>query len=324
MKPHVYITRRIPDEVCARIAERCTVEMWEDTDIPVPVDILHEQIKQADGLYCMLTDRIDLKLLQQAERLKVISSMSVGYNHIDLSEASKRGIIVTNTPDVLTETTADLTFALLMAVARRIVESSQFLREGRWRTWSPMLLTGQDIYGSTLGIVGMGRIGQALARRAAGFGMRTLYFNRTRKPDVEAKLGIDYMELDDLLVESDYICIMTPYTAETHGLIGRRELKMMKRSSVLVNTARGGIVDEQALYEALVTGEIWGAGLDVFEEEPIRVDHPLLTLPNVVALPHIGSASIATRMQMAELAADNLLGVFSGETPVNQVHPEDI
>lgn len=320
MRPSVYITRRIPDSTLEKISQVCQVEMWEEEDIPVPRAVLEEKIENIDGLFCLLTETIDVALLQKAKQLKVISNMAVGYNNIDVAAATEKGIFVTNTPGVLTETTADLTFALLMATARRIVEASDFLREGRWKTWSPMLLTGQDIYGATLGIIGLGRIGESLAKRAKGFDMRILYHNRSRKEEAEKIGGIEYAELDSLLRESDFVCVMTPYTEETRNLIGERELSLMKKSAILINTARGGIVNEAALYEALKQNQIWAAGLDVFEQEPVSPDHPLLTLPNVVTLPHIGSASIQTRTRMAELAAANLIQGVMGETPVNHVN----
>ena len=320
MRPNVYITRRIPDSTLEKISEVCQVEMWEEEDVPVPRDVLEEKIENIDGLFCLLTETIDEELLQKAKQLKVISNMAVGYNNIDVAAATEKGIFVTNTPGVLTETTADLTFALLMATARRIVEASDFLREGSWKTWSPMLLTGQDIYGATLGIIGMGRIGESLAKRAKGFDMRILYHNRSRKEEAEKTWGIEYADLDSLLRESDFVCVMTPYTEETRNLIGDRELSLMKKSAILINTARGGIVNEAALYEALKQNKIWAAGLDVFEQEPVDPDHPLLTLPNVVTLPHIGSASIQTRTRMAELAAVNLIQGVMGETPQNRVN----
>lgn len=321
MKPKVYITRRISRDVLLFMEKFCEVKMWEQEDVPVPRDILEQEIKDIDGLFCLLTEPIDKDLLDRAGRLKVISNMAVGYNNIDIDAATKKGIAVTNTPDVLTETTADLTFALLMTTARRISEAETFLREGKWKTWSPMLLTGQDIYGSTLGIIGLGRIGAAVARRAKGFNMKVVYNNRNRKPDLEEELGIEYAEMDDLLRASDFVCVLTPYTPDTRNLITNKHFSLMKESAILINTSRGGIVNEDALYNALVNKEIWGAGLDVFDEEPIRVDHPLLELPNVVATPHIGSASIKTRLMMAKLASENLMKILNGEKQQNVVNP---
>ena len=315
MKPTVYITRKIPDEIVKKIAEECTVRMWGEQDIAVPKSVLEQEIEKADGLFCLLTETIDKTMIEKAKKLRIISNMAVGYNNIDVNAAKAKNILVTNTPDVLTETTADLTFSLLMATARRVVEASAYLRKGKWKTWSPMQLTGQDIYGATIGIIGMGRIGEALARRAKGFNMNIIYFNRNRKQKLEEEIEMQYQDLNSLLRKSDFICIMTPYSSETRGLISEKELSLMKKSAILINTARGGIVDEEALYYALRKGEIWAAGLDVFMNEPISVDHRLLTLPNVVATPHIGSASIQTRLKMADLAAENLLLALKGRIP---------
>jgi len=323
MKPKIYITRKLPIDVVEKLRSYFVVNTWDYDDLPVPRKVLMEEIKEVDGLLCLLTESIDRELLYQATKLKAISIMAVGYNNIDVGEATKRGITVTNTPGVLTETTADLTFALLMAVARRVNESELFLREGKWKTWSPMLLTGQDIYGATLGIIGLGRIGEAVARRAKGFNMRILYHNRTRKLEKEYNLGIEYLELNELLREADFICILTPYTSETKNLISYEQFEMMKKEAILINTSRGGIVNEDALYSALVNKQIWGAGLDVFEEEPLPAHHPLLELPNVVVTPHIGSASIKTRVKMATLAATNLVDVLGGKTNDNIVNPLD-
>lgn len=312
----------IPEDILAELQEVCTVKVWPETDIPVPREILEREIADVDGLFCLLTETIDEDLLSKGKNLKIVSNMAVGYNNIDVKAATKRGIMVTNTPGVLTETTADLTFALLMATARRLEESAQFLRKGEWQTWSPMLLAGQDVYGATLGIVGMGRIGEALVKRAKGFEMKILYHNRTRKPDVEENWGAEYRGLDELLKQSDFVCIMTPYTPETHHLIGEKELALMKPTGILINTARGGIVDENALYQALLNHTIGAAGLDVFVQEPIPTDHPLLSLPNLVALPHIGSATVKTRRQMALLAVQNLIQALSRQVPTHLVNPE--
>jgi glyoxylate reductase len=319
VRPKVYITRKIQDEALARLSLTCDVSMWNEENIPVPREVLAERIMEMDGLLCLLTDTIDEALLAQANRLKVISNFAVGTNNIDIAAATNKGIIVTNTPDVLTEATADLTFALLMATARRVVEASDYLHKGEWKTWSPLLLTGMDVYGTTMGIIGLGRIGEALAKRANGFGMKILYHNRSRKLEAERNLGITYVELETLLKESDFVCIMTPYTPETHNLIGAAELSLMKPTAVLINTARGGIVNENALYHALKSRTIWAAGLDVFEKEPISASHALFELPNVVMLPHIGSASIKTRNKMAEIAVENMLRVLANEPPLYQV-----
>ncbi|WP_082631752.1 2-hydroxyacid dehydrogenase [Cytobacillus praedii] len=320
MMPKIYITRKIPVPIIKHLEKSCDVSVWEHEDTPVPRDVLEEKMGEIDGLFCLLTETIDEEILSKATKLKVISNMAVGYNNIDIEAASKKGIMVTNTPGVLTETTADLTFALLMATARRITEASAFLRAGQWQTWSPMQLTGQDIYQSTIGIIGLGRIGEALARRAKGFNMNILYHSRNRKLQAEEELGLHFASLEDLLRKSDFVCIMTPYTTDTHNMIRKEHFQLMKDSAILINTARGGIVNENDLYQALSLGQIWAAGLDVFEQEPVSLDHPLLTLPNVVTLPHIGSASIVTRMKMAEVASDNLLRVLNGEIPRHVVN----
>ncbi|TCJ01956.1 2-hydroxyacid dehydrogenase [Cytobacillus praedii] len=320
MMPKIYITRKIPVPIIKHLEKSCDVSVWEHEDTPVPRDVLEEKMGEIDGLFCLLTETIDEEILSKATKLKVISNMAVGYNNIDIEAASKKGIMVTNTPGVLTETTADLTFALLMTTARRITEASAFLRAGQWQTWSPMQLTGQDIYQSTIGIIGLGRIGEALARRAKGFNMNILYHSRNRKLQAEEELGLHFASLEDLLRKSDFVCIMTPYTTDTHNMIRKEHFQLMKDSAILINTARGGIVNENDLYQALSLGQIWAAGLDVFEQEPVSLDHPLLTLPNVVTLPHIGSASIVTRMKMAEVASDNLLRVLNGEIPRHVVN----
>lgn len=321
MTAKVYITRKLPDAIVEKLSEHFDIKMWEKADTIVPRELLLNEIKDVDGLLCLLTDHIDQELLTHAKNLKVISNLAVGYNNIDLEAATQRGIVVTNTPGVLTETTADLTFALMMSTARRVTEASDTLRNGEWGAWSLMQMTGQDVYGSTLGIIGLGRIGEAVVKRAKGFDMTVLYHNRTRKPEKESELGIEYANLESLLKQSDFVSILIPYSPNVHHLIGKNELELMKKNAILINTARGGLVDEEALYDALVRGQIWGAGLDVFEKEPVPVDHPLLTLPNVVTLPHIGSASVRTRIKMATLAADNLLNVLIGKEPISPVTP---
>jgi glyoxylate reductase len=319
MKPRVFVTRALPEEAMNILQEHLQCRIWEEADIPVPRDVLLKEAKAADGLYTLLTEKVDEELLSLSPRLKVIANMAVGYDNIDIAAARKRGIVVTNTPGVLNETTADLTFALMMATARRLVEAAEFVKQGNWKTWSPMQLTGPDIYGATLGVIGMGRIGEAVVRRAKGFDMNIMYYNRNRKPEAEQELGIVYASMDELLQQSDFVVVLTPLTPETRHLIGARELSMMKPSAVLINTSRGPVVDEQALYDALRQKTIWAAGLDVFEQEPIGPDHPLLQLENLVALPHIGSASIATRRKMAVMAAENLVSALTGKEPPNRV-----
>lgn len=262
------------------------------------------------------------EIIAAGENLGAISNMAVGYDNIAVPAATARNILVGNTPAVLTETTADLAWSLIAAAARRIPEADRYLRAGRWKSWSPQLMLGQDICGSTLGIIGLGRIGQAVARRAKGFDMRILYADLAPKPDAEEALGVRFAELHELLRESDIVSIHTPLTDRTHHLIGARELALMKPSAVLVNTARGTVVDGRALADALREGRIFAAGLDVFESEPPALDDPLLQLDNCVSLPHIGSASVDTRTRMATMAADGLLAALEGRRPPHLVNPE--
>ncbi|WP_203247531.1 2-hydroxyacid dehydrogenase [Sporosarcina beigongshangi] len=319
MKLRIFVTRKLDDSVIAPLREKFDVRMWESESESVPRDILLKEAAEADALWTVLADSVDRELFEIAPKLKVVSNLAVGYNNIDLEVAKERGVIVTNTPGVLTETTADLTFGLLLATARRLMEAENDIRTGNWTSWSPMGYTGMDVGGATLGIIGMGRIGEAVARRAKGFDMRVLYHNRSRKMDAEVEHGFEYVELDTLLKSVDYVVILAPYTPETAGLIGARELGMMKKTAVVINVARGGIVDETALYEALKNGDIWAAGLDVFATEPVPQDNPLLTLPNVTVLPHIGSASIKTRIEMMNLNAQAIMDVLEGREPANRV-----
>jgi glyoxylate reductase len=285
--------------------------------------MLLEKVRGKDGILCLLTDTIDREVMEAAgPKLKVIANYAVGYNNIDVEEATRRGIMVTNTPGVLTETTADLAWALMMSVARRIVEADRFVRAGKFRGWEPMLLLGTDVYGATLGIVGFGRIGQAMARRALGFDMTVLYYDLQRaSEEIEQKYRVRFTPLPELLQTSDFVSLHVPLTKDTYHLIGERELRMMKREAYLINTARGPVVDEKALVRALREGWIRGAALDVFEREP-EVELELLELENVVLAPHIGSASYATRTRMAEIAAQNLVKALQGEIPPNLVNPE--
>ncbi len=320
-KPKVYITRLIPEEGLQMILEACNAEVWEG-ELPPPREVLLEKVRGKDGLLSLLTDKVDAALMDAAGTLRVISNYAVGYDNIDVKAATERGIPVGNTPGVLTETTADLAFALLMAVARRVVEGVDYVRAGRWRTWGPRLLLGQDVHGATLGIIGFGRIGQAMARRARGFDMRVLYYDRTRREDLEASLGVSYADLDTLLREADFVSIHTDLNPSTYHLINAEALAKMKRTAILINTARGPIVDPAALTEALEKGLIAGAGLDVTEPEPIPLDSPLLRFPNCVIVPHIASASVATRGLMARMAAENLLAGLRGERLPHCVNPE--
>lgn len=317
-RPQVYVTHPLP-EAARRIIDAACDARYYAGDPPVPREILMREAAASDGILTLLTDRVDAELLDAAPRCRAVANLAVGVDNIDLEAARARGVTVTNTPGVLTETTADLAFALILASARRLFEAGRFLREGRWRTWSLMMLTGQDVYGATLGIIGMGRIGAAVARRARGFNMKVLYHNRRRQPEWEAETGAAYCSLDELLQQSDFVSLHTPLTPQTRGLIGARELALMKPAAILINTARGAVVDEAALIEALRQRRIGGAGLDVFEREPVAPDHPLLQLDNVVALPHIGSATVATRTRMAVMAAENLAAAVTGQEPPNRV-----
>jgi len=315
----IYITRKLPEEIVEPLKNKFDVHMWHSESIAMTYEEIKTNAKDAHALWTALSDNIDRGLIESLPNVKVISNFGVGYNNIDVEAAKEYGITVTNTPGVLTETTADLTFALLLATARRITEVEQEIRAGNWTSRSPMQYTGMDIYGATLGIVGMGRIGEAVARRAKGFDMNVLYHNRSRKLDVEEKYGFSYEELDELLKKSDFVILLTPLTSETKGLIGERELNLMKETAVIINVARGGIIEEQALYNALVSKKIWAAGLDVFEQEPVPMDHPLLTLSNVTVLPHIGSASIRTRLAMMQLNANDIEAVLENREPQNRI-----
>ncbi len=287
----------------------------------LPAAGLRDELAGCEGLLCLLTDKIDASLMEANPQLRFIASMSVGVDHIDVKAATARGIVVGNTPGVLVETTADASFALLLAAARRLVEADRFVRGGHWRVenaWSPEFFTGKDVAGATLGIVGLGEVGQAVARRAAGFGMKVLAWNRTPR----SVPGVEAVELDELLAASDFVSINLALGEETRNLIDERRLGLMKRDAVLVNTSRGGIVDEQALADALSHDRLAAAGLDVFEREPVPDDHPLLSLPNVVATPHIGSATEATRIKMADMAALNMLAALKHEPMPHCVNPE--
>ena len=321
MKPKVYVTRLLPKEAMDRIYSFCDAKVW-DGELPPTRGVLLENVTDIDGLLSLLTDTVDAELMNRAPKLKVISNCAVGFDNIDVQEATKRSIIVGNTPGVLTDTTADFAFALLMAAARRVVEGDKLVRAGKWKTWGPMTLLGQDVHGASLGIIGMGRIGSAVARRAEGFGMKILYTDVARNKQAEAELGIEYVGIDTLLAKSDFITLHTNLTPETHHLIGKNQFQKMKETAVLVNTSRGPIVDNMALYEALRSGRISYAALDVTEPEPIPADHPLLTLENVIVVPHIASASVATRTRMGLMAADNLIAGLKGEMPPNPVNPE--
>ncbi|MBW7454005.1 2-hydroxyacid dehydrogenase [Paenibacillus sepulcri] len=318
MKPGIFIDRRIPDEVEAYIAEHCEIEKWDGSE-PIPRETLLSKVGHVKGLLTAGT-KIDAELLEHAPHLKVVSSISVGYNHFDVGAMKERGIIGTNTPDVLNDTVADLVFALILGTARRVAELDLYVKQGQWKPEVGEKWFGTDVHHATLGIIGMGRIGETIARRARyGFDMNVLYYNRSRKPEAEEQLGVSYASLEQLLAESDFIVLMAPLTPQTEGLIGRDEFQLMKRSAIFINASRGGTVDEKALIEALQEGRIKGAGLDVYAKEPVEVSNPLLQMPQVLTLPHIGSATARTRFDMAMLAAQNLVAALSGQTPPNIV-----
>ena len=321
-KPKVYVTRRLPFPAFELLTKYCEVDL-HDSDLPPSREEIIKHVKDKDALLCLLTDKIDKEVMDNAPNLRVISTYSVGFDHIDVEEATRRGIYVVNTPGVLTDAVADLAWALILAIARKITEADKCVREGEWKIpWAPTFMLGSMVYGKTLGIIGLGRIGTAVARRAKGFNMRIIYYSRTRKPHLEKELGLEFKPLDEVLKEADYVVISVALTKETYHMIGERELKLMKPTAYLINIARGAIVDTNALIKALKEKWIAGAALDVFEEEPLPKDHPLTKLDNVILTPHIGSATYETRAKMAELAIKGLLAVLSGKEPENLVNPE--
>jgi glyoxylate reductase len=319
-KPKVFVTRPLPLAAIEHIATRCDVTV-HPVDSPLQAGQLAEACRDADGLVASGA-RVNEEVLAGAPRLRVVANVGVGYDNIDVAACTRRRIAVTNTPEVLTDTTADLAFALLMAVARRVVEADRYVRDGHWHRWQWTLLWGGDVYGKTLGVWGFGRIGQAMARRGRGFSMQVLYHSRRRAAEaLESELGARFVERETLLRESDFLSLHVPLTPETHHLIGASELALMKPTAYLINTSRGKVVEEEALVQALGEKKIAGAGLDVFEHEP-HVHPELITLPNVVLAPHVGSATRETRLKMAMLAAENLLAALDGRRPPNLVNPE--
>lgn len=322
MVHRVFVTRKIPSVGINIISERYDVDLWLDERPPTTEEII-ERAKGCTGLITLLSDDINCNVLEKLTELRVIAQYAVGYDNIDIQDATSRGIIVTNTPGVLTETTADLAWALLMAASRRLVEADKYIREKKWDVaWGPEMLLGSDVHGATLGVIGMGRIGQAVARRACGFSMKILYHSRTQHKEIEDKLGARRVDLETLLIESDIVTLHVPLSPETHHLIGEKELTLMKSDSVLINTSRGKVIDEDALYKALREGHIGCAGLDVFREEPISKTSPLLSLQNIIVAPHIGSASRSTRATMSRMCAENLVAALEGNAPPNIVNPE--
>jgi glyoxylate reductase len=318
-KPKIFITRRLPKEVVDPYRNQLDIEMWSEEQAPVNRDVLLRQASTCQGLLTMLTDDVDEEVIQHSKKLSIVANMAVGYDNIDVSLATKHKISITNTPDVLTETTADLAFSLLMATARRLLQANQYIKENNWNHWSPLMLAGSDIHHKTIGIVGMGRIGEAVARRAKGFNMNVLYHNRTRKPEAEKEIGADFVAFDTLLEQADYVVCLTPLTDETKYMFNKEAFRKMKESSFFINVSRGATMDETALHEAIVDNEIAGAGLDVFENEPINAAHPLVSLPEVVCLPHIGSATEETRYKMMRMCLDNLVRHFEGKSLISPV-----
>ena len=320
--PRVFVTRELPGDQFAALRSdpQFQLDIWPG-DFPPPRQDLLDRVRGADGILCLITDRIDNAVLDAAgAQLRVVSQMAVGVDNVDVAACTARGIPVGNTPGVLTETTADIAWALILAAARRVVESAEFVKRGDWKTWGPLLMAGVDVHDRTLGVVGFGQIGQAVARRAQGFGMRTLYWNRTPRPERAAQLGAQLRSLDQLLAESDFVSLNVALTDDTHHLIDAAALANMQPGAILINTARGPIVDEAALADALRDGRIAGAGLDVTEVEPIDPASPLLTMNNVVVLPHIGSASLATRAKMADIAVANLRAALADQPMPHRVN----
>jgi glyoxylate reductase len=322
-KPKVFVTRIIPQKGLEMVYQVAEAEVWQD-ELPPPYEVLLEKVKGLDGFLCLLTDKIDAHLMDMAGKsLVVISQMAVGYDNIDVPAATERGIPVGHTPGVLTEATADFTWALLVSAARRVAEGDKFTRAGRWKTWGPTLLLGADVTGAALGIIGFGRIGQAVAKRAQGFNMRVLAYDPCPDRTAAERLGVEMLDgVDEVLRQADLVTIHTPLSDETYHIIGERELELMKPTAILVNTARGPCVDTDALYRALKDGKIAYAALDVTEPEPIPLDSLLLELDNIIITPHIASASTQTRNRMAAMAAANLVAGLKGERLPNCVNPE--
>lgn len=320
-KPAVLVTREVFDETISYLSQHCDVESNQE-DVPLKPEVLVQRIADKDGVVCSLTDRIDTALIERCPKLKVVANIAVGYNNIDVPACTARGIQATNTPGVLDDSTADLAWTLMLGAARRITEVERYVRQGDWKGWRLKQWLGTDVHHATLGIVGMGRIGQAIARRAAGFDMRVLYHNRKRvAEDIERRLGASRVSFDELLRQSDFVVLQVPYSTETHHMIGAAELAKMKPTAILINSTRGGVVDDAALIDALKKGTIRAAGLDVFENEP-KLNPGFLELDNVVLAPHVGSSTEATRRAMAMTAAKNAVAALAGSTPPNLINPD--
>ncbi len=321
MKPKVFVTRLIPEQGLDILRTECEVEVWQD-ELPPARALLLEKAKGNDALLTLLTDRVDAELLDINPKLRVVANMAVGFDNIDVPAATARGVPIGNTPGVLTDTTADFAFALMMSAARRVVEGADYVRAGKWKTWGPKLLLGPDVHHATLGIIGFGRIGQGMAKRASGFDMRIFYYDVYRREDLEKSMGVTYAELDTLYAQSDFITLHTDLNPSTRHMINDAAFARMKPSAVIVNSARGPIIDPEALYRALSAGKIWAAALDVTDPEPIPTDSPLLKLSNCLVVPHIASASIVTRGKMSQMAAANILAGLKGERLLTCVNPE--
>ncbi|TWU60427.1 putative 2-hydroxyacid dehydrogenase [Rubripirellula tenax] len=321
MKPKIFLTRELPPESMAILREHSELTYNHEDRYLTKSEII-AGIDGVDGLLCLLTDTIDDEILAANPKLKVVANFAVGFNNIDVTAATRRKIPVTNTPGVLTDTTADMAWALMLASARRVVEGDQFVRARKWEGWGPLQFLGSDVSGATLGLIGFGRIAQAVARRAQGFDMKILYWNRTRlSADAESAMGVTYATMDEVLKQSDFVSVHVALNSETQHLIGARELSLMKPTATIINTARGPIIDEAALVDALKDGTIAFAGLDVYEQEP-KLEPELYDLPNAVIAPHLGSATIGTRTKMGNMAAENCLAACRGEVPPNLVNPD--
>ena len=321
-KPKVFVSRVIPDVGLNKIKEACDADIWTDP-LPPPANVLAEKIADCDGVVSLLTDRIDGPLLDKAPKVKVVSNFAVGFNNIDIPAATERGVCVGNTPGVLTDATADMAFCLLIAAARRVVEGHNYTLSGKWKTWEPLGHLGQDLFGKTVGIIGMGRIGYAFAKRCfGGWDMKILYYDVYRNEHAEKEFNAKQVDLDTLLAESDFVSLHTLLDEKTKGMIGEAEFQKMKPSAVLINSARGPLVNQKALHDALKNGTIFAAGLDVTDPEPPEMSDPLLQLPNVVIAPHIASATIDTRNNMANICANNLIAGLKGEKLPAWVNPE--
>lgn len=315
----ILVTRQIPDRFVEQLKQFGDVKMWEEAFEPMPREQFLKELEDVDACFITLSEKIDATCLEHAKHVKVIANMAVGFDNIDVKLAQEKGIVVTNTPEVLTETTAELGFTLMLTVARRIVEAEKYVQDGEWKSWGPYLLSGKDVHGSTVGIYGMGDIGKSFARRLQGFNTTILYHNRSRHEDAETELNASYVSFDTLLADSDFVVCTAPLTPETENKFNKDAFSKMKNDAIFINVGRGAIVDEDALIDALDNHEIGGCGLDVLREEPIKLDHPLLKMENAVILPHIGSASVATRDRMIQLCVDNIAAILKGAKPLTPI-----